>query len=72
MLNTRKRLFKKKHSDTELRKLAAQKAYYSLQGTGLKHDGVKLDTAIKIYRTAVERMFDTIHCKHLKNIMGLK
>ena len=50
---------------------------------------IKLDTAIKIYRTAVEgiigfgcssiyisktnkRMLDTIHCKHLKNIMGLK
>ena len=63
--------------------------YYSLQGTDLKYNGVKLDTAIKIYRTAVEgvigfgcssiyisktnkRMLDTIHCKHLKNIMGLK
>ena len=35
-------------SHTELRKLAAQKAYYSLQGAGLKYNGVKLDTAIKI------------------------
>ena len=73
-------------SHTELRKLAAKKAYYS---AGQKHDGVKLDTAIKIYLTAVEgvigfgcssiyisktnkRMLDTIYCKHLKNIMGLK
>jgi hypothetical protein len=76
-------------SHIESRKSSAQKAYYSLQGAGVKYNGVELGTAVRIYQTAVEsvigygcssihlsksnsRLLDTLHCKQLKNIMGLK
>ena len=37
----------------ESRKLASTKAFYSLQGAGVKYNGVNPETAVNIYRTAV-------------------
>ena len=40
-------------SHVETRKNAAQHAFYSLQGAGVKYEGVSPVTALDIYQTAV-------------------
>ena len=41
-------------SHMESRKKASIKAFYSLQGAGVKYNGVNPETAVNIYRTDVE------------------
>ena len=55
-------------SHVETRKNAAQRAFYSLQGAGVKYGGVSPVTALDIYRTAVASFLScgcsSVHLSH--------